>query len=99
MMNRVGIVIYGKGRRSCLGILIVGLVASGLGTIGPATRTSGADAKAADDPSRPFFARHCQSCHSGAKPKGDFRLDSLTQDFNDKANRERWQAALDQIKT
>lgn len=64
-----------------------------------AKRDSGSDAKLADDPTGPFFARHCQTCHAGKKPKGDFRLDSLAPDFNDKANRERWLAVLDQIKT
>src|SRR5437667_11894058 len=87
-----------KGRLCWMCVLIVGLVSGGLGAIGPATRTSGADAEPADDPARPFFARHCQSCHAGPKPKGDFRLDSLALDFNDKANRERWLAVLEQVK-
>src|SRR5215475_15539213 len=42
------------------------------------------------NPSQKFFAKHCQTCHEGQKPKGRFRLDSLTSDFADKANRERW---------
>ena len=33
------------------------------------------------------------------KPKGKFRLESLTQDFDDKANRERWLAVLEQVKS
>ncbi len=49
------------------------------------------------EPTGPFLTQHCQACHAGAKPKGKFRLDSLTQDFNDKANRERWLAVLEQV--
>jgi mono/diheme cytochrome c family protein len=84
---------HGRMSRLCL------LIAYGLATIGPATRATGADAKPADDPARPFFARHCQACHSGPKPKGDFRVDSLSLDFGEKANRERWLDVLEQLKT
>ena len=79
-------------------VLIAGLVLGGLGVIGPATQASAPDAKPADDPARAFFAQHCQACHAGPKPKGDFRLDSLSPDFTDKANRERWLAVLEQVK-
>lgn len=50
------------------------------------------------EPARSFFARHCQTCHEGKKPKGNFRLDSLTPDFNHKINRERWLKVLEQVK-
>jgi hypothetical protein len=93
MLNRVGIVTCSKGRRFWLCLLLVG----GLAVIGSATLASGPEAKPADDAARPFFAQHCQTCHEGLKPKGKFRLDSLTQDFNDKANRERWLAVLEQV--
>ena len=83
------------GRLSWLSVLVAG----GLGTIGPAPRAVGADAKPADDPARPFFARHCQSCHTGPKSKGDFRLDSLSLDFTDKANQERWLTVLEKLKS
>lgn len=43
------------------------------------------------------FTKHCQSCHSGAKPKGDFRLESLSQDFDSKENRTRWLKVLEQV--
>ena len=71
----------------------------GLGAVGPATRTAEPDPKPSDEPARPFLAQHCQACHAGDKPKGNFRLDSLTQDFTDKANRERWLAVLEQVKS
>jgi hypothetical protein len=53
-------------------------------------------ASAADPPSI-FFAKHCRECHSGPMPKGKFGLDSLTLDFADKGNRERWLSVAEQI--
>jgi mono/diheme cytochrome c family protein len=52
-----------------------------------------------DEPARPFLAHHCQGCHAGDKPKGKFRLAALTQDFNDKANREWWLAVSEQVRS
>ncbi len=75
------------------------LAPGSLGTLGSATRVLGSDANPADDPARVFFARHCQSCHTGPKARGHFRLEDLGPDFSDRANRERWLAVLDQIKT
>ena len=85
---------------SWMGVLIAGIVLDGLTVIGigPA-QTSGQAAKPPDDPARPMLAKHCQACHVGLKPKGDFRLDDLSLNFNDKANRERWSVVLDQIKS
>ncbi|NDF01220.1 MAG: DUF1587 domain-containing protein, partial [Verrucomicrobia bacterium] len=48
---------------------------------------------------QPFFERHCEECHSGAKPKGDWRLDQLGTDFTDKSARSRWEKVLDQLQT
>lgn len=48
---------------------------------------------------QPFLERHCKECHSGEKPKGDWRLDQLTLNFADKAVRERWQKVLEQLQT
>ncbi len=44
-----------------------------------------------------LFANHCQECHSGADPKGDFSLSGLGQNFADPANRERWEAVAEQL--
>lgn len=55
--------------------------------------------KPADDPARPFLAKHCQGCHAGDKPKGNVRLDNLSVDFGDRADRERWLAVLEQLKS
>jgi len=50
-----------------------------------------------DDPFRTFLIKHCQECHSGKKPKGDFSLDKLAPDFDNAANRERWLAVLKRV--
>src|SRR5262245_38115611 len=50
-----------------------------------------------DDPFRAFLTRHCQECHSGAKPKGDFNLDALAPDFDGAANRDRWFAVRKRV--
>lgn len=46
-----------------------------------------------------LFDQHCQKCHAGPKPKGDFRIESLTSDFADRANREQWLAVLEQLQS
>jgi len=47
---------------------------------------------------RPFLEAHCQECHRGEKPKGEFRLDQLDPAFADKSAEERWEKALEQLK-
>lgn len=78
--------------RSCL---VAGLVLAGLSTAGSAAES---EIKAADHPASDFLASHCRKCHTGEKPKGEFDLASLTTDFSDKANRERWLKVLEQVK-
>ncbi|MFN0078028.1 MAG: DUF1592 domain-containing protein [Prosthecobacter sp.] len=51
------------------------------------------------DPFRPFFDQHCVKCHSGEKPKGDWRIDELTADFTHKESRERWESVLEQLES
>jgi cytochrome c5 len=85
-----------------MGVMIAGIIAGGrLGPIGTATRASPADAKPTDDPSQKFkfFEQYCQACHAGAEPKGDFRVDSLSQDFAHKENREKWLNVVEQLKS
>src|SRR5687767_7722119 len=77
------------GRMPGMSVLIAGIVSCCLGLSGSATRAS-ADAKPPADPSRKFFEQYCQTCHTGAKPKGDFRVDTLSQDFSNRENREKW---------
>jgi mono/diheme cytochrome c family protein len=56
------------------------------------------DAKTFDLQVRPFLARHCQGCHGGEKPKGKFRVETLTADFADEANRERWRTVVKRVR-
>ena len=48
-------------------------------------------------PFRTFLTEHCQECHSGEKPKGDFGLDKLGADFDKSATRAHWLAALKRV--
>lgn len=84
--------------RAVTGTLIACLLLLGLGAVSPMARPADPAPKSLGEPAGPFLTQHCQFCHAGAKPKGNFDLASLTQDFNDKANRERWLAVSEQIK-
>src|SRR4051794_3808836 len=44
----------------------------------------------------PFFAAHCDKCHTGDKPKGGFRLDAakLPNDFADPAAHNKWKEVV-----
>jgi mono/diheme cytochrome c family protein len=48
---------------------------------------------------RAFLITHCQECHSGKKPKGDFSLETLAPDFDKPANRDRWLAVLARVQS
>jgi len=50
-----------------------------------------------DEQIQPLFARHCQSCHSGEKPKGRFAVAKLNADFATSAHRQPWHAVLAQL--
>jgi hypothetical protein len=76
---------HGRGFR--FGVLLTGLLAGGLSAAEP------------NDPSGRILGKHCLECHSGAKPKGGVHLDTLSPDFAKKAERERWLAVLEQIKS
>ena len=52
----------------------------------------------AEIPSKQFFTEHCETCHSGDKPKGEFAVARLTDDFNDKQIRKQWLGVLEQLK-
>ena len=56
------------------------------------------DAKHFAEQIKPLFTKHCQSCHRGDKPKGDFLIENLSPDFSDNANRKRWLSVLEQVK-
>ena len=52
----------------------------------------------AEEPPREFFVKHCQECHAGKKPEGDFRTANLTADFQSKPNCDHWLAVLERLK-
>ena len=56
------------------------------------------DAPSETERARAFLNRHCLECHGPEKPKGMFRLDKLSADFGDRAERERWLAVLKRVK-
>ncbi len=87
------------GRMIWMGTLIVGIVVGGMGLIGTVTQASAGEAKLSDELSRKFFEQYCHTCHAVEKPKGDFRVDSLSQDFASKDNREKWLKVVEQLKT
>ncbi len=51
-----------------------------------------------DIAAKQLFTRHCMKCHSDEKANGDFTVASLTYDFNDKQNREKWLTVLQQLR-
>ncbi|KAF0181143.1 MAG: signal peptide protein [Limisphaerales bacterium] len=79
-------------------LVMAALVSAWPGTLGTEAAGAAAD-RQHQDLVRPFLERHCKECHSGAKPKGDWRLDQLTTDFTDKAARGRWEKVLEQLQT
>src|SRR6187399_680309 len=79
-------------------VLIAGIVVFGLMAIPSAARAFEPEAKPPGDPSPAFFTQHCKGCHAGDKPKGKFRVESLTQDFADKENRQRWLKVQELVK-
>ena len=49
------------------------------------------------DTVKPFFAKHCTSCHDGDLSEGDLRLDNLAADFADRTSSGHWVEVLDRI--
>ncbi|WP_425617568.1 DUF1592 domain-containing protein [Anatilimnocola sp. NA78] len=47
---------------------------------------------------KPILQKHCLSCHSGAEPKGELRLDTLGTDLTNKETREAWQSVQEQLR-
>ena len=54
--------------------------------------------KPSNDAARLLLSQHCQKCHSGSKPKGDFQIERLSPDFSDRKNRELWLNVMEQLK-
>ncbi|HND52666.1 MAG TPA: DUF1587 domain-containing protein, partial [Pirellulaceae bacterium] len=46
---------------------------------------------------KPFFARHCESCHGANTAKAGYRIDLLSDDFTAPQVAEQWKELLDRI--
>ncbi|MCH1493935.1 MAG: DUF1592 domain-containing protein [Rubripirellula sp.] len=44
-----------------------------------------------------FLGENCRKCHSGETPKGEFTISSLSENFLDPQNLERWQSVLEHL--
>jgi hypothetical protein len=81
----------------------VSLLAALLGLAGSpnaaraASGDEGPNVKHYEEHIRPLLVKHCLGCHGGEKPKADFRIDRLSADLADKANREKWLVVLEQL--
>ncbi len=79
-------------------LCMVGIVACVLTFLGWAMPGSAA-AQRTKDPSRKIFEQYCHRCHARSKPEGDFRVDHLSLNFTNKANRRTWLRVVEQIKS
>lgn len=78
-------------------VLLAGIVFGGWFAAAPLAAS--AASQSSNDPARRLFAQHCQKCHAGPKPKGDFLIEGLSPDFSDRKHREQWLAVLEQLQT
>ncbi|HEY3899247.1 MAG TPA: DUF1592 domain-containing protein [Chthoniobacter sp.] len=76
------------------GAVVVAWMGPGLIVAAPAAT---ATQKSYGDQFRPLFDQYCAKCHSGDKPKGDWRVEELGADFSDAAVRDRWQSVLEKL--
>ena len=70
--------------------LLAGIIVAGGGMTAAKSRSVGAKDKLSNHSLAPFLNQHCQQCHSGNQPKGDFKIESLSRDFSDRKNLGRW---------
>jgi mono/diheme cytochrome c family protein len=82
-----------------IGAFFAGVALAGLGATAAELPSTGADDNLLNDPARQLFAEHCEKCHSGSKHKGDFQIESLSNDFAARNNRELWLNVLDELKS
>jgi mono/diheme cytochrome c family protein len=92
-----------RSRQAVWVCLVTAAICLALGVIWPNQAVPAppppANVKHFDEQVRPFLAKHCLECHGAEKPKGKFRADTLSSDFVDKGQREKWLAVLEQLKT
>src|SRR5205823_3745406 len=88
---------YRLGRRKWIIVWIAAVAVGGLKMIASETRAAAGSDKASNNPAQKLFAQHCEKCHSGPKHKGEFQIESLTEDYSDRKNREQWLAVREQL--
>ena len=59
---------------------------------------AGSMAASPDESTQAFLKQHCQACHSGADPEGGFGVESLSSDFGNSENRNRWLKVAEQLR-
>ncbi len=76
-----------------------GMAAACLGLPGLCVRAQETAAAGAnfDGALKPFLAEHCVRCHGEKKQKGDFRLDTLAQDFASPRSAAHWGDVMGRI--
>lgn len=80
--------------RSFFGLFaLFGLVFAGAAAAEPLV----SDPATFDAAVKPFFEKHCVSCHGPEKEKGDLRLDTLPVDFGDAGTLGHWIEVMDNI--
>src|SRR5262249_31467636 len=85
-------------RRTWIVVWMVAMALGGSKMIAADTPVAGVGGQPANDPVRQLFAQHCEKCHSGPKHKGEFQIESLTEDYSDRKNRELWLDVMEQLK-
>ena len=86
-------------RLKWVSVLIAAIAFGGMKMLAAETTSAVAGGKPMSDPTKQLFAEHCQKCHAGPKPKGDFLIESLSPDFADRKNREQWLTVLEHLNT
>jgi len=84
-------------RMTRLGLWNLGLGIAVLGNCSVQAQSSVAKDKSSMASTQMLLTQHCQKCHSGTQPNGEFNIENLTPDFVDRKNREKWLALLEQL--
>jgi mono/diheme cytochrome c family protein len=88
---------YRMSRMTRLGLWNLGLAIAGLVNCPVKAQSSIAEDKSSMASTQKLLTQHCQKCHSGTHPNGEFNIENLTPDFVDRKNREKWLALLEQL--
>ena len=82
----------------CQGLLFAVILSGFVGEFVVSGSASADEPAESDVSPRQFLVQHCRSCHSGSAPKGEFHEESLSQNFADESNRQKWLSVLAQLK-